>query len=232
VELTPVLEVRALTVRYRAHQALDSISFDLGEGEALAIVGANGAGRTTLLQALAGITPIAGGTVRWRGRDITTLTTARRVTLGISMVAGTQATFPNLSVADNLRTGCHHFAWDLDRVTRCIDDVTTLFPRLGERSDQIAGSLSGGEQQMLAIAKALVGEPRLLLLDEPSLGLASDVVDLLAAATRGLTMVVVEQSLDTASAFAGRALHLDRGKLISDGPLGITPPAGPEGVQS
>ncbi|MHB8466317.1 MAG: ABC transporter ATP-binding protein [Acidimicrobiales bacterium] len=226
-----LLDVRALQVRHGGQPALRGVSFAVSPGEVLAVLGANGSGRTTLLRALAGISPIAGGTVCWRGRDITTMPTARRVELGIMMVAGAQAVFPHLSVADNLLTGCHRFAWDRDRVAARIDAVTAVFAVLGERLEQLAGSLSGGEQQMLAIAKALVASPTLLLLDEPSLGLASGAVDQLASAVghlvaRGVTVIVVEQSPATAAAFANRTLLLERGEVRSDGPISdlrITP---------
>ena len=239
MELTgpPALAVVAVSVRSHTHQGLHAVSFSVASGEALAIVGRNGSGRTTLLRAVAGITPVDAGTIRWQGRDVTRMPTARRVALGISMVAGGQAVFAGLTVADNLLTGCHRFAWDRERVARRMATVTTLFPRLGERPTQLAGSLSGGEQQMLVIAKALVGEPRLLLLDEPTLGLAAEVADQLAAAVRalcrdGLTLVVVEQTADAAARFASRAVHLDRGTVIGEAALGITPPEAPQGVQS
>ena len=226
-----ILEVRALGVRYGSQTALSDVSFGLAAGEVLAVLGDNGSGRTTLLRAIAGATAHAQGTVVWHGRDISGLSTARRVELGISMVSGTSGVFAHLSVAENLLTGCHRFGWDRTRVTARVEAVIDIFGRLGDRLDQTAGSLSGGEQQMLAIAKALAGQPELLLIDEPSLGLApAAIAQLTAALTRlrtdGLTMIVVERSVHAARGFAERVLSLDRGRVRFDGPLeamGITP---------
>ena len=198
-------------------QAGDGIRFAVDEGDALAILGANGSGRTHLLRTVAGVEAVRGGSIRWRGVDVTRAGSARRVQMGIRM-AGATATFPRLTVGDNLLAGCHLFAWDRGRVRERVDAMITEFPALAGRLDQVAGSLSGGEQAMLAVASALAGEPALLLLDEPSVGLADGAVQALAGLigrlrAGGLTALVVERSPDRGRLFADRSITLERGAM-------------------
>ncbi len=198
-------------------QVLFGLDLDVAPGEALALLGANGAGKTTLLRTISGLQRARSGLIRFQGRDLSTTDAATRVQLGIVQVAGGRATFPSLSVLDNLLVGCHLFAWDGDRVRRRISAVVDVFPPLGERLDQPAGTLSGGEQQMLGLAKALLPEPALLLIDELSLGLAPVVVEqLLEVVARlsaaGTTMIIVEQSINVALAIADRAVWMEKGR--------------------
>jgi ABC-type branched-subunit amino acid transport system ATPase component len=218
------LDVEGLAVRRGGRPILTDISFSVGRGEALAILGPNGSGRTALLEALAGRTAVAEGAIRWRGRPITTLGVAARVELGVLMVTGVGGVFPRLSVAENLLVGCRRFAWDDERVRHRVAASLDTFPALAGHMGQAAGSLSGGEQQMLALARALVAEPSLLLIDELSLGLAPAVVGQLAATItqlrdEGVTIVVVEGSPRAALRFATRGVWLDRGRVVSEGPI-------------
>ena len=215
--LGAVLEIRSLDAAYGNQQVLFGVDLDVGRGEALALLGTNGAGKTTLLRTISGLHRARRGVVRFQGRDLSTTDAATRVQLGIVGVPGGRATFPSLSVLDNLLVGCHLFAWDGDRVRRRIAAVLEVFGRLGERLDQPAGTLSGGEQQMLALAKALLPEPALLLIDELSLGLAPVVVEQLlevvaTLAAAGTTMIIVEQSINVALAIADRAVWLEKGR--------------------
>ena len=219
----PALAVRGLSVSYGTLLVLDDLDLDVGEGEVVALLGTNGAGKSTLLRALSGLTATTGGSVRLHGRSVTFVEPAARVRLGLVQVPGGRAVFGDLSVAENLLVACHTFAWDTETVRQRLDEVLRRFPVLAERLDQPAGLLSGGEQQMLALAKALVLRPRVLLIDELSLGLAPAVVADLVAAVRslrddGVTVVVVEQSVNVALALADRAVFLERGRLAFDGP--------------
>ena len=219
----PALAVRALDVSYGDRQVLFGVDLDVGSGEVLALLGTNGAGKSTLLRAISGLSHADRGRVAHHGRDVTAVDAAARVALGIVQVPGGRAVFPGMSVLDNLLAGCHLFAWNRDRVQARIGEVLELFPRLGERLDQAAGTLSGGEQQMLALAKALVLEPDVLLVDELSLGLAPVVVQELLEVVRGLreqgtTMVVVEQSVNVALSIADRAVWMEKGRVRWTGP--------------
>ena len=222
-EAPPVLRVRGLDVSYGDHQVLFGVDLDVGAGEVLALLGTNGAGKSTLLRAISGLSHAGRGRVTHRGRDVTAVDAAARVALGIVQVPGGRAVFPGMSVLDNLLAGCHLFAWNTERVQDRIGEVLGLFPRLGERLDQAAGTLSGGEQQMLALAKALVLEPDVLLVDELSLGLAPVVVQELLEVVRGLreqgtTMVIVEQSVNVALSIADRAVWMEKGRVRWTGP--------------
>ncbi|GAC1316291.1 MAG: ABC transporter ATP-binding protein [Acidimicrobiales bacterium] len=219
----PVLRVRDLDASYGDRQVLFGVDLDVDQGEVLALLGTNGAGKSTLLRAISGLTPADRGVIEHRGRAITATSPAVRVGLGIVHVPGGRAVFPSLSVLDNLLAGCHPFAWDRARVHTRIDAVLELFPPLGRRLGQLAGTLSGGEQQMLAIGKGLLLEPDLLLIDELSLGLAPaavavllDVIAHLEAA--GTTMVIVEQSVNVALSIAPRAVWMEKGRVRFSGP--------------
>jgi ABC-type branched-subunit amino acid transport system ATPase component len=228
-----ILQVHDLDVDRGRVQVLFGVDLDVVEGQTLALLGTNGAGKSTLLKAIAGILPVARGSITFDGRDITAATTASRVEAGIVQVAGGEAVFPTMSVADNLRAGAFLFLDDKERVARKTAEVLALFPKLADLLKQPAGSLSGGEQQMLAVAKALLLEPRLLVIDELSLGLAPIVVELLLGVIErrrsdGLTMLIVEQSINVAGALADQAVFMERGEvrfrgamrdLVDDGDL-------------
>ncbi|MFT4210432.1 MAG: ABC transporter ATP-binding protein [Microbacterium sp.] len=217
-----VLEVDELEVAYGPIQVLHGVSMAVREGETLALLGTNGAGKSTLLKAIVGLAAATAGTIRWRGEALGAVPCERRARAGIMLVDGGHAVFPELTVADNLRAGCFSFGRDRRRVAARTDHVLELFPVLRELRSRRAGSLSGGEQQMLALAKGLLPEPRLLLIDELSLGLAPvvvgqlmQVVEQLAGA--GMTIVVVEQSLNVALHLAQRAIFMEKGRVRFEG---------------
>ena len=214
--------MRGVTAGYGHVPVLHGIDIDVEEGEVAVILGANGAGKTTTLRALSGILSGVGGEISFDGRDITNMAPHQITRAGISHVPQGRGTFTDLTVDDNMRLGA---------VTRRdpgveadIDRFYEMFPRLAERRGQAAGSMSGGEQQMLAIARALMARPRLLLLDEPSLGLAPlitrDLFERLGEISRseGLTMLVVEQNAMLALAIANRGYVLETGSIVASGP--------------
>ena len=216
-----VLEVRDLSAGYGPIRALDGVSVDVGEGEVVAIIGANGAGKTTLLMAISGVVPVRGGSVVFDGRRISGLPTHAVARLGIGHAPEGRRIFPRLSVRENLQLG-GFTQTDRRAVARDIDEACSLFPVLGERLGQMGGTLSGGEQQMLAVARALVARPRLLLLDEPSLGLAPLIVQRIfevvgALARRGIAVVLVEQNARAALKLADRGYVLETGRITLSG---------------
>lgn len=217
----PLLEVRAVEAGYGPIRALDDVSLDVGPGELVAIIGANGAGKTTLLMAISGVVPLRSGRVVFAGRPIDGLPPHEIVRLGIGHAPEGRRIFPRLSVRENLELG--GFARPDRAQVRCdIDEVCGLFPVLGDRLGQLGGTLSGGEQQMLALGRALVGRPRLLLLDEPSLGLAPLVVakifEVIAGlAARGIAVVLVEQNARAALRLASRGYVLENGRVTLSG---------------
>jgi ABC-type branched-subunit amino acid transport system ATPase component len=218
----PILQVRHLDFSYGPIQVLFDVSLDVWKGEVLALLGTNGAGKSTLLRAISGLGFADRGVVRLGGRTITFSEPGTRVRLGIVQVPGGRSVFPALTVRDNLLAGAHTFIWDRERVTDRIDRVLELFPPLADRFDQAAGLLSGGEQQMLGLASALLLEPEVLLIDELSLGLAPIVVqELLSTVERlkreGLTIVIVEQSVNVALAMADRAVFMEKGRVLFEG---------------
>ena len=218
----PALQVRGLDFSYGPVQVLFDVDLDVAEGEVLALLGTNGAGKSTLLRCIAGLAAPDRGVIRLSGRPMTYTEAEYRTREGVVLVPGGKAVFTDLTVEDNLRAGAHTFIWDARRVRTKVDEVLELFPILGERFDQPAGTLSGGEQQMLAIAKGMLLEPRLLLLDELSLGLAPVVVQQILAVVeqakaRGLTMVIVEQSVNVALAMADRAVFMEKGEIRFSG---------------
>jgi branched-chain amino acid transport system ATP-binding protein len=208
-----LLSVTRLSANYGGVRALDEVSLELAAGEAVAVLGPNGAGKTTLLRTLAGLERPAGGAVTYEGRDVTGRPAERLVRDGVALVPEGRGVFPGLSVGDNLVLGAYR-----RRGARELDDVHALFPILAERGRQRAGTLSGGEQQMLAIGRALMARPRLLMLDEPTLGLAPlavrQVIDRLAALRdRGTTILLVEQNVRAALRVATRGYVLRRGTV-------------------
>jgi branched-chain amino acid transport system ATP-binding protein len=214
---------RDMDVSYDGVQVLFGVDFDVDEGEVVALVGTNGAGKSTLLCAIAGITPLATGAVFLDGHDVTHMPADEKAAKGVVMMPGGKAVFPTMSVADNLDAAL----WlrqdkGSDHSAR-IDEVYEMFPVLRERRDALAGNLSGGEQQMLGVAQAMLMEPRLLLIDELSLGLAPAIVEQLLdtvrlLAKRGVTIVLVEQSVNVALTVAERAVFMERGEIRFDGP--------------
>jgi branched-chain amino acid transport system ATP-binding protein len=216
-----LLEVDQLEAGYGPIRALDGVSLAVDEGELVAIIGANGAGKTTLLMAVSGVVPARKGEVRFADRRITGLAPHEIVRLGIGHAPEGRRIFPRLTVRENLELG--GFAQDdAARVRRDIDEACGLFPVLAERMGQLGGTLSGGEQQMLALGRALVGRPRLLLLDEPSLGLAPLIVakifEVIAGLTaRGIAVMLVEQNARAALKLAVRGYVLETGRVTLTG---------------
>lgn len=216
-----MLEVRDISVIYGKHVAIDSISLDVGEGEMVAILGANGAGKSSLLGAIGGRIKPAGGQVLYHGRDILALQPHQVVEHGIVIVPEGRGIFPLLSVAENLKLGALPKRAHAN-AKRNLDLVLTLFPRLAERQTQLAGTMSGGEQQMVAIGRAMMSAPELLLLDEPSLGLAPIVAQEVFAALAkigetGMTIVIVEQNARATLALADRAYLIETGSITGSG---------------
>ena len=217
----PLLEVTALVAGYGPIRALDGVSLDVEPGELVAIIGANGAGKTTLLMAISGVVPPRAGAIRFAGRSLAGLPPHEVMRAGIGHAPEGRRIFPRLTVRENLELG--GFARrDRGQVARDIDEACGLFPVLGQRLTQLGGTLSGGEQQMLAIARALVGRPRLLLLDEPSLGLAPlivakvfEVIQSLSA--RGIAVLLVEQNARAALKLASRGWVLETGRVTLTG---------------
>ena len=217
-----LLEVEDLDVRYGDAQALWGVSLTVGAGETVCVVGPNGAGKSTLVNALAGVHRASGGRIRVNGADTTALPGHRVCAHGVAVVPEGRLIFPRMTVTDNLMLGAYRkAARPAHRET--VATVHELFPRLAERAGQLAGNLSGGEQQMLAIGRALMARPALLLLDEPSLGLAPVRVDevydaVQRIAATGVSVVVVEQDVERALAVAARAYLLGEGRVVSSGP--------------
>ena len=217
----PLLEVDRVRVRYGGIQAVRSVSLRVARGEIVALLGANGAGKTTTLRSIARLLPLAAGTIRFAGRDVARDAPEDLVALGVSLVPEGRAIFHDLSVRENLEIGAYAHR-DARAMRETIADVAELFPRLAERASQRAGTLSGGEQQMLAIGRALMARPTLLLLDEPSLGIAPRLVQQIFAAIRaiasaGVTILLVEQNTRVALATAARAYVLREGEVAVEG---------------
>ena len=220
----PLLQIRSLDAGYGSLQVLFGIDLDVHQGEVLALLGTNWAGKSTLLRAISGLLTPSRGVIRLAGRTITFADPSARVALGVLQVPGGKALFPNLTVAENLLAGCYSLGWDAAEIGVRVDEVLALVPALGDRLTQRAGSLSGGEQQQLAIAKALLLRPSVLLIDELSLGLAPVVVQQLLVLVEqlkasGTTIVLVEQSLNVALAVADRAVFMEKGTVRFTGPV-------------
>jgi len=217
-----LLEIEGLEVAYGGIQALRGISFSVEEGQVVTLIGANGAGKSTTLRAVSGLVKPSKGRVRFRGEDITGLAAHAIVARGLSHAPEGRGIFANLSVEENLSIGSF-LRRDRAAVAKDRDHALSLFPRLRERLRQSAGTLSGGEQQMLAIARALLARPRLLLLDEPSLGLAPQLVQTIfqivrTIAAEGTTILLVEQNAHMALGVAQVGHVLEVGTLVKSGP--------------
>jgi branched-chain amino acid transport system ATP-binding protein len=216
----PLLQIEDLGSSYGRVRALSGVSLEIRRGELVALVGSNGAGKTTLLRCLSGVQPIDGGKIRFDGRDIDRLRASERVALGIAQVPEGRLVFPQLTVEDNLQLG--GYGRDRTFLSAGIARAYAMFPILGERRRQLAGSLSGGQQQMLALGRALMSAPKLLLLDEPSMGLAPvvveqifDIIEELRAS--GTTILLVEQNANAALALADRGYVIETGRIVLAG---------------
>ena len=212
-----MLEVDNVSVNYGAVRAVHSVSLSVDEGEIVTLLGPNGAGKTSMLSAIIGLVPVAEGTVTFEGRNINRLDTESRVARGMTVTPEGRHVFANLTVEENLILGAA-IRRDADGVARDLETYLDMFPILRERFKQSGGSLSGGEQQMLAVVRALMSGPKLLMLDEPSLGLAPQIVDQIfklisGLRDHGLTLLVVEQNAQEALKFADRAYILSSGNL-------------------
>jgi branched-chain amino acid transport system ATP-binding protein len=216
-----LLQVAGLEVRYGGIRAVKGIDLEVSEGEVVCLIGANGAGKSTSLRALTGLVPVAGGTIQYAGRDLTRMPVHRRARLGMALVPEGRGVFPRLTVAENLSMGAYART-DGAGVAQDLERVFGLFPRLQERAGQGAGTLSGGEQQMLAIGRALMSRPRLLLLDEPSMGLAPLAVQTIFETIRliagqGTTLLLVEQNARLALEASHRGYVLEGGRIVHQG---------------
>jgi branched-chain amino acid transport system ATP-binding protein len=217
----PLLALEDVRVEYGGIKALKGISLVVHPGEIVAMIGANGAGKTTTLKSIVRLLPLTGGTMKFAGKDVRAESTDAMVAHGVSLVPEGRAIFPNLTVKDNLELGAYLHR-DATAMRETIDDVTALFPRLGERMSQEGGTLSGGEQQMLAIGRALMARPSLLLLDEPSLGIAPKLTQQIFQAIKqiadaGVTILLVEQNTRIALATSQRAYVLRTGEIALEG---------------
>ncbi len=217
-----VLQVEGLEIAYGEIAACRDISFCVGEGEIITLIGANGAGKSTTLRAIAGVLMPRAGTISFRGGDITRLPSHQRTELGISLVPEGRRVFPFLTVRENLELGGFKYRKDPTKIRRLMDGTFAMFPRLAERVGQNAGTLSGGEQQMLALGRAMMSEPHLLCLDEPSLGLAPLVVQEIFQTVRainaaGTSVLLVEQNARYALETAHRGYVLQTGSIIASG---------------
>lgn len=215
------LEIKDLSVYYGVIAALKGISFEVNEGEVIALIGANGAGKTTTLHTLTGLLPAKTGSIIFDGKDITKMPAHKIVKMGMAHVPEGRRIFQQLSVYDNLKLG----AYTRDDKNGVIDDLNKVykcFPRLAERKNQIAGTLSGGEQQMLAMGRALMSKPRIVVMDEPSMGLSpilvSEIFDIIESIRNdGTTVLLVEQNAKKALAISDRAYVLETGKIVLSG---------------
>ena len=216
-----LLEVKNLVVSYGAIKALRGISFSVEQGEVISLIGSNGAGKTTTLHSISNLIKKNSGSIFFKGTDITNLSADKIVKMGLIQVPEGRRVFANLSVKENLEMGAY-LRKDKEQIKKDMEWGYELFPRLKERLSQLAGTLSGGEQQMLAMARALMSKPKLLLLDEPSMGLAPILVDeifeiIKKISSAGTTILLVEQNAYKALSIANRAYILETGEITKDG---------------
>ena len=216
-----MLEVNNLEVYYGVICALKGISFEVNQGEIVTLIGANGAGKTTTMQSVVGLIPSRAGTVKFEGKDITKTPCHQIVRLGMTQVPEGRRIFQELTVYENLLMGAYSIK-DQSGFKKDLEAIYTRFPRLAERSNQIAGTLSGGEQQMLAMGRALMSHPKLLMLDEPSMGLSPLLVDQVFEIIKdinkdGTTILLVEQNAGKSLAISDRAYVLENGKIVLSG---------------
>jgi branched-chain amino acid transport system ATP-binding protein len=220
----PLLEITDMTVGYGRIEALHGISLSVESGELVTLIGANGAGKTTTMRAISGVRPLTRGSILFDGQDITRMKAHLRVNLGIVQAPEGRGVFPGMTVQENLDMG--HYARKFPtkaEYQETLDRVYELFPRLKERRNQIGGTMSGGEQQMVAIGRALMARPRLLLLDEPSMGLAPMIIQQIFKIIseingQGTTILLVEQNAQQALSRSDRAYILETGEVVNSGP--------------
>lgn len=216
----PLLELKGVTSRYGRIEVLHGIDLTVGRGELVALVGANGAGKTTLLRTISGVQPITGGSIGFDGKDLAGRRPEARVAGGILQVPEGRQVFAPMTIEDNLRMGA--FTRPAAEIRHGLDEIYELFPVLLEKRDLAAGNLSGGQQQMVALGRALMGKPKLLLLDEPSMGLAPLVVEEIFRVigrlkASGMTILLVEQNASAALAIADRGYVLETGSVVLTG---------------
>lgn len=216
-----MLEIKDLEVYYGMIQALKGISFSVDEGEVIALIGANGAGKTTTLHTITGLLEASQGQVLFDGKDITRIPAHKIVTMGMAHVPEGRRVFANLSVLQNLKMGAYTRR-DKDEIAETLATVYERFPRLQERQNQMAGTLSGGEQQMLAMGRALMSHPKIILMDEPSMGLSpifvNEIFDIIkSVSASGTTVLLVEQNAKKALSIADRGYVLETGKIVLEG---------------
>lgn len=216
-----MLKVNDLQVYYGVIQALKGISFEVNEGEVIALIGANGAGKTTILHTITGLIEAKAGSVEFEGKDITKMPGHKIVTLGMAHVPEGRRVFADLTVYENLKMGAYTRT-DKNEIAQSLEMVYKRFPRLKERKNQLAGTLSGGEQQMLAMGRALMSKPKIILMDEPSMGLSpifvNEIFDIIREVSEaGTTVLLVEQNAKKALSIADRAYVLETGNIVLEG---------------
>jgi len=215
------LEIKDLHVHYGKIEAIKGISVVVNEGEIVTLIGANGAGKTTTLKTISGLRPVSSGSIVFDGKDISKLPAHDRVRLGISQAPEGRGIFPGMTVLENLEMGKYHLKMKSAEIKEDLEKIYSLFPRLKERASQAGGTLSGGEQQMLAIGRALMARPKVLLLDEPSMGLAPQMIaNIFRIITeinkQGVTILLVEQNAQQALSRAHRAYVLETGSITKE----------------
>jgi branched-chain amino acid transport system ATP-binding protein len=216
-----LLELQNVTLLYGRIQALHGISLTVAQGEIVALIGANGAGKSTTMRAISGLRPVAEGSIKFEGEDITKLRADLRVVRGVSQSPEGRGIFPGMTVRENLEMGAYTRR-NRTEINEDLDRAFSLFPRLKEREKQVGGTMSGGEQQMLAVGRALMSRPKLLLLDEPSMGLApmliQQIFDIIVEINQqGTTVLLVEQNAQQALSRAHRAYVLETGRIVKTG---------------
>lgn len=216
-----LLKLEDIVLNYGKIEALHAISLDVAEGEVIALIGANGAGKTSTMRAISGVRGLTSGTITFDGEDVTKLRADQRMRKGLCLTPEGRGVFPGMTVTENLDMGAYTRR-DKTGITEDFDRVFALFPRLKERRKQVGGTMSGGEQQMLAIGRSLMSRPKLLLLDEPSMGLAPMLIQQIFTiiseiAEQGTTILVVEQNAKQALSRADRAYVLETGKIVKTG---------------
>ena len=220
----PLLEIKDMTVAYGRIEALHGISISVEEGELVTLIGANGAGKTTTMRAISGVRPLSRGSITFDGEDITKMKAYKRVIAGIVQSPEGRGVFPGMTVQENLDMGHYGRKFDSKAAYQeTLDRVFELFPRLAERRTQVGGTMSGGEQQMVAIGRALMARPRVLLLDEPSMGLAPMVIQQIFRIisdinASGVTILLVEQNAQQALSRSHRGYILETGEVVKSGP--------------
>jgi branched-chain amino acid transport system ATP-binding protein len=217
--MSDLLAIRDLTVSYGKVQAVRGVSLTVADGETVAVLGANGAGKSSIVRAITGLARVSGGSVAFQGKDVTGLSSDRRAAAGMALVPEGRRVFADMTVTENLQMGGYLVPAE---IAGRIEEMFEVFPRLRERRRQLAATLSGGEQQMLAIARALMRKPALLVLDEPSLGLSPIMVQTIYRTIRdlrdgGMTILLAEQSASVALSLANRAYLLETGRVVAEG---------------